>query len=183
MLTKETLDYITNWEKELNKINGNELYDYFNRFQTLFPIYNRLYSHIINFENSSKKQQNRISDYEKATTVVRDFIGSDIIIEKLVIEDRIKDIETIADLIDKKMFNINLKDGIGQEEFDKQLCENLLNDKDNAIRSKAVLSVIYNVRCNLVHGYKNIEEHQKRLLEPIFNLLLTIFKTLKECMK
>jgi len=106
-----------------------------------------------------------------------------LIIEKLKADDRIENIKIVSDLIDKKIFHINLKDGVGQEEFDKQLSENLMNDKDNSIRAKAVLSVIYNVRCNLVHGYKNLEEHQRMLLEPVQNLLQTIVDTLKYRLK
>jgi Mg2+ and Co2+ transporter CorA len=182
-MTNETIDYVNNWEKELEKINGNELTDFFNRFQTLYPIYNRLYNDAFRIEQAKNKELNRISDYEKATVFVRDFIGSDLIIDNLKADNRIEDIKAISDLIDNKVFHINLRDGIGQEKFDKQLSKNLMNEQDNSIRAKAVLSVIYNVRCNLVHGYKNLEEHQRMLLEPVQNLLRTIFDTLKHRLK
>lgn len=178
MMTDETLNYIENWEKELHKINGTELTDFFNRFQTLYPIYNRLYNDAFRIEKANNKNLNRISDYEKSTTFVRDFIGTDFIMEKFQDDNRNEDIKSISDLINNKVFHINLKDGVGQEEFDKQLSENLMNEIDNSIKVKAVLSVIYNVRCNLVHGFKNIEEHQRLLLEPVQNLLRTIVDTL-----
>lgn len=182
-MTDETIDYINNWEKGLKKINGDELTDFFNRFQTLYQIYNRLYNDAFRIEQAKNKELNRISDYEKATVFVRDFIGSDLIIDNLKADNRIDDIKTISDLIDNEIFHINLKDGIGQEKFDKQLSKNLVNVQDNSIRAKAVLSVIYNVRCNLVHGYKNLEEHQRMLLEPVQNLLLTVVETLKNRLK
>jgi hypothetical protein len=178
-MTEETLSNITNWEKELKKINGDKLIDFFSRFQILYQIYNRLYNDAFRAELAKNKNRNRIGDYEKATIFVRDFIGSDLIIEKLKADNRIDDIKAVSNLIDNKIFHINLKDGVGQEKFDKQLSENLMNNKDNSIRAKAILSVIYNVRCNLVHGYKNLEEHQRMLLEPVKNLLQTIVNTLK----
>ena len=182
-MTDETIDYINNWEKELKKINGDELTDFFNRFQTLYAIYNRLYNDAFRIEQAKNKELNRISDYEKATVFVRDFISADLIIDNLKADNRIDDIKAISDLIDNEIFHINLKDGIGQEKFDKHLSKNLVNEQDNSIRAKAVLSVIYNVRCNLVHGYKNLEEHQRMLLEPVQNLLLTVVETLKNRLK
>ena len=182
-MTGETIDYINNWDKELEKIKGDELSDFFNRFQTLYPIYNRLYNDAFRIEQAKNKELNRITDYEKATVFVRDFIGSDLIIDNLKAYNRIDDIKAISHLIDEEIFHINLKDGIGQEQFDKLLSKNLMNEQDNSIRAKAVLSVIYNVRCNLVHGYKNLEEHQRMLLEPVQNLLLTVVETLKSGLK
>lgn len=182
-MNNPTIKYISNWEKKLEKINGDALIDYFHRFQTLYPIYNRLYTDAYRKENLNNKNQNRISDYTMATIFVRDYIGSDTIINKLEEQDQIKDVIGISKLIQNKVFHINLKDGKGQEKFDMELAQNLLNEKDFSIRSKAILSVIYNVRCNLVHGQKHLEEHQRLLLEPVQNILRTIVTLMKNRLK
>jgi hypothetical protein len=179
-MNNPTLEYITKWEKELEKINGDALIDYFHRFQTLYPIYNRLYTDANRIENLNSKNQNRVSDYTMATIFVRDYLGSDTIIKALEEQDQIKDVIAISKLIQNKVFHINLKDGNGQEKFDMELVQKLLNEKDFSIRSRAVLSVIYNVRCNLVHGQKRLEEHQRLLLEPVQNLLRTIVSLMKD---
>lgn len=88
----------------------------------------------------------------------------------------------IADLINNKVFHINLEDGQGQEKTDKELATNLLSENVE-IKSKAILSLIYNVRCNIVHGHKDFQEYQRLLLEPAIGILRTIVNTLEEKLK
>lgn len=71
------------------------------------------------------------------------------------------------------VFHINLADGVSQKDFDIELMGNLENDEP-AIKAQAALSTIYNVRCNMQHGEKHFEEHQRILLEPLINILETV---------
>lgn len=65
------------------------------------------------------------------------------------------------------------------EENDEQLVNNL-KSVSSEVKSKAVLSLIYNVRCNIVHGYKDFQEHQRLLVEPLVSLLEDIIQLFKE---
>lgn len=62
---------------------------------------------------------------------------------------------------------------MSQKDFDIELLENLENHEP-AIKAQAALSAIYNVRCNMQHGEKHFEEHQRMLLKPLINILETV---------
>ncbi|MFT0714655.1 hypothetical protein [Flagellimonas lutimaris] len=60
--------------------------------------------------------------------------------------------------------------------------ENLEND-DPIIKAQAAISTIYNVRCNMQHGEKHFEQHQRMLLEPLTNILETVVEFQSEKLK
>ncbi|KUJ62039.1 hypothetical protein AR687_10835 [Flavobacteriaceae bacterium CRH] len=57
--------------------------------------------------------------------------------------------------------------------MDIELMNNLRSDLAE-IKVKAILSAIYNIRANMLHGEKHFEEHQRILLEPLIRILQTI---------
>lgn len=89
------------------------------------------------------------------------------------------DIERIAKLLGDDIFSINLADGMPQRELDMKLMKNLLSD-DLQIKAQAVVSVIYNVRNNMLHGEKHFEPHQSLLLDPLIRIIHTIVKMQEE---
>ncbi|MDO6802952.1 hypothetical protein Q4595_10870 [Wenyingzhuangia sp. 1_MG-2023] len=179
-MTEETRTFINNWETKLSEISGDDLASTYDKFNTLYTISNRLQREVfVKLQNKGVLTKARYSDYEKATSLIIEYLESQTIIDRLLMENNTTDIEQISDLIRNKVFNINLADGVPQEEKDEQLAENLIN-VDNGIKSKAVLSVIYNVRCNMVHGHKDFENYQSLLVVPLSNILNTINNLLKE---
>ena len=60
---------------------------------------------------------------------------------------------------------------------------NNLESDDHDVKARAVLSSIYNVRCNMQHGEKHFEQHQRLLLEPLIRILESIVELQIEKLK
>lgn len=173
-MNQDTKDFIHSWTIKMSDIQGNDLGALFNRYISLYILYNRLYNDSFRrLKESNNLTKPRYSDFEKATTLVIQFNSANDIISRLKENNNSSDIETIANLIRNDIFNINLADGVSQKLIDKQLLDNLMNADVN-IKSQAIFSIIYNVRNNMEHGEKHFEQHQRLLLEPLIKILQTI---------
>lgn len=173
-MTQETKDFIETWTNKIATYAGDDLETLFDKYTALYTLYNRLYNESYRqMKVKSQLSKPRYSDFEKATTLVVEFNSATEIIDRLKAKDNLTDITTIADLIRKDVFHINLADGVSQKEIDTELMGNLENDNP-AIKAQAALSTIYNVRCNMQHGEKHFEQHQRMLLEPLINILETV---------
>jgi len=173
-MTQETKDFIETWTNKIAIYTGDDLETLFDKYTALYTLYNRLYNESYRqMKAESQLSKPRHSDFEKATTLVVEFNSATEIIDRLKAKDNFTDITTIANLIRKDVFHINLADGVSQKEIDTELMGNLEND-DPAIKAQAALSAIYNVRCNMQHGEKHFEQHQRMLLQPLINILETV---------
>lgn len=175
-MIKETREFIDGWNTRLAKIKGDSLIDIFQRFEALYVLHNRLYNEsfrVLNDSNSLLKT--RYADYEKASTVIIEYLSADTIFEGLKEENNLEDLEVIVGLIENGHFHINIAGGIPKQEFDDILLENL-KSTDRNVFCKAMLMTIYNVRSNTVHGEKHFDEYQRLLLEPLNRILSTVIK-------
>lgn len=173
-MTEETKEYIETWKIRINSIEGDKLGALFERFSALYTLHNRLYNESFRIlEGLGCLKKARYADHEKASDGIIEYLSADLIIESFNKNKNIEDIEAIALLIENKIFNINLADGVPKEDFDNQLIINL-RSTDPTIQSKAALMAIYNVRSNMLHGEKHFEEHQRMLLEPLIRIIQTI---------
>lgn len=173
-MTEETKEYIETWTRKISNYKGDELGILFDKFTALFILYNRLYNDsFIKMKVENLLKKSRYSDFEKATKLVVEFNSAKDIIDQLKRSENIENINTIVDLIKNDIFHINLADGISQKEDDLILMNNL-ESENIEIKVQALLSTIYNVRCNMQHGEKHFEEHQRMLLEPIIKILESI---------
>lgn len=176
----ETKEFIDNWELKLSQIknDNDELKELYDKFTTLLTIYNRYYNEAFHqFKEDKKLTKSRYSDFEKATTVVLEFLGADSLTSRF--NENQKEIDDLCMLIENQIFHINLVDGEPSEETDRQLLENLKSNSPE-VKCKAVLSAIYNVRCNIVHGYKDFQEYQRLIVEPLVKLLESVIELLKK---
>lgn len=179
----ETKEFIDNWDLKLSQIKNenDQLKELYDKFTTLFTIYNRYYNEAFyQFQMDKKLTKSRYSDFEKATTIVLEFLSADSLINSF--NENQKEIDDLCMLIENQIFHINLVDGEPSEETDKQLLENL-KSVSPVVKGKAVLSAIYNVRCNIVHGYKDFQEYQRLIVEPLIKLLETVIELLKKKFK
>lgn len=176
-MKKSTSEFLETWQKRYTNINGNDLNSLFSRFTTLYTIYNRLYREAFEkLKASGVIVKSRNSDIAKATEYVVNFLSGDTILDWIG-KDLLSDIETISMMIGEA-YNINLNDeGEAQLEFDNQLIENL-NHQDSYTKARAILMLIYQVRCNMEHAYKNFEPHQRFLVETLTKLLEKIVELL-----
>jgi len=176
----ETKEFIENWELKLSqfKNHNDQLRELYDRFMTLFTIFNRYYNEAFyQLKEEKKLKKSRYSDYEKATTIVLEFLDADSLSFNFTKNQ--KEIDNICMLIENRVFHINLADGEPREATDKQLLENLRSTAQD-VKVKAVLSVIYNVRCNIVHGYKDFEEYQRLIVEPLITLIESVLELFKK---
>jgi len=173
-MNQDTENFLQTWKRKISAIEGDGLGDVFNRYTSLYILYNRLYNDSFReLKNSNRLNKSRYSDFEKATTLVVQYNSAHDIIASLTANDNLGDIDVIADLLRKDIFRINLADGVSQKNADLKLLSNLINADVN-IKAHAVVSTIYNVRNNMQHGEKHFEERQKLLLEPLGRLLQAI---------
>jgi len=175
-MKQETKDYIETWTNKISTYNEDELETLFDKFTSLFTLYNRLYNESYSLMKANGQlSKARYSDFDKATLLVVEYISADYIIDRLNENRNFDDIVSIASLIKNDIFHINLADGVSQKDRDIILMNNLENDEPKS-KAQAVLSAIYNVRCNMQHGEKHFEEHQRMLLEPMIRILETIIE-------
>lgn len=182
-MTQETEEYIKTWTNKISSYVNDDLETLFDKYTALFTLYNRLYNESFKqMKVNDQLTKQRYSDFEKATKMIVEFNSADDIIDRLNANGNFDDISTVADLIRKDIFHINLADGVSQKDVDIELMKNLESDKSD-IKAQAAVSSIYNVRCNIQHGEKHFEEHQRMLLEPLIRILETIVELQIEKLK
>ena len=179
-MTDETREFIENFEGKIRRHNVDTLGGLFDKFTDLFTIYNRLYNESFAvLKNNNQLPNPKYSDFQRATSLPLHYLTSKAIIEKFTANGNQKDIDEACRLISNDVFNINLEEGLPRKDFDNQLLQNLQSASDD-VKSQAVLSLIYNIRNNRIHGYKDFVEYQRLIMEPIINLLESIIELYKE---
>lgn len=182
-MTPETKEYIESWKEKISGIKDDNLGNLFEKYSTFYTLHNRLYNDFFRIlRDDGKLLKPRYSDFEKATTSIIQFNSAENIIKTLNYNNNFPDIEAIAELIENDIFHINLADGVAQKNVDIELMNNLRSDVAE-VKAKAVLSSIYNIRANMLHGEKHFEEHQRMLLEPLIRIIQTIINLELENLK
>lgn len=173
-MTAETKEYIDSWKEKISRIKDDDLGNLFERYSTFYTLHNRLYNDSFRvLRDNAKLLKPRYSDFEKATVCIIEFNSAKNIIKALNNNGNFSDIEAIAELIERDVFHINLADGVAQKNVDIELMNNL-RSSISEVKAKAVLSAIYNIRANMLHGEKHFKEHQRMLLEPLIRIIQTI---------
>ena len=174
MLSQYFTDFYNNWSRKAVAIQGNELHNIYDKYITLFIIYNCLYNqtreHLV-LTGQLVPRQNL--DNQNATTLVIQLLGDANIIANFTAKGNDKDIAEIIDVIDREVFHIKLKNGQSQRKEDLKILSNL-RSANSSEKALGVLQVLYYVRCNLFHGHKNYVEYQRMLVEPLINILATL---------
>ncbi|WP_300569883.1 hypothetical protein [Flavobacterium sp.] len=179
MMHPDTKELIENWEAKSAQINIENLDGLYNKFITVYTIYNRLYNESFSIlKNENRLTKSRYGDTGRATILVVEFLGAQNIVDKFI-ERNQADLDGINNLLANNVFNINLEEGNPKTEMDNQLMINL-KSVDVSIKSQAVLFLIYNVRNNIIHGYKDFQEYQRLIVEPLINLLESLIQLFKE---
>lgn len=175
----DTKELIDNWEIKSAQIKTDNLDGLYNKFTTLFTIYNRLYNESFSIlKNENQLNKKNYSDYEKATVLVVEFLTAQILADKFIASNQ-ADLDGINNLLANKVFNINLDYGNPRPDKDNQLMINLKSVDVNT-KTQAVLSLVYNVRNNLIHGYKDFQEYQRLIVEPTISILESLINLYKQ---
>lgn len=171
MLDKEITEFYQNWTAKVESNKGDDLRDVYERYQDLFKIYNKLYNQLPDaLIANGNPYKGRVTDSAGATDITIQYLGAINILNNFQANNLNEDIQGIARLIDQEVFYLKIRYGQRDRNADLEILQGMRSADDN-IKAKAILQVIYLVRCNLVHGSKDYQEYQRLLLEPLTNLL------------
>lgn len=170
MLNSEFQRFSDEWLQRAKAYTGRDQNEHYDKFFTLFVVFNRLYSEAtfaLQRAGEIGLQRNRPPpDKKGATEYTLDFIGIDDF-ERLYKESLEHYVTTVATLIAEERFYIQLSlpEGERQPEKDRELLNKLRNS--GKTRALAILELIYSIRCNLFHGNKAFQPIQIELLRPV----------------
>lgn len=178
-LSQEFSEFYTSWLQKANQYTDNDIRSCFDKFFTLFVVYNRLYAEAtfrlaqtegsgINLDN-----WNTFPDPVAAKEYLANYIGARNLINGLRSDPRcVTALQSLEQLLQNQRFNIklNLLTGTPQPDEDVILLTKL-RSRSNSVKALAILDTIYSIRCNMFHGHKGFHEVQLELLIPITTLL------------
>ena len=175
------------WQEKAKKYNNNDINQLYDKFFTLYVVYNMLYSEAAAYLHRKAIEENRqeykldgdnFPDKNAATKYVLDLLTSTGLMQSL------ESISTTKQAIDKLKLvipNFSICSdpifGKSQPEKDDKLISNL-NSSSTDENARAILHLIYQVRCNMFHGRKGVDSVQKELLIPLTVLLEKIIAEL-----
>jgi len=181
MLSPEFQSFYASWIGKVEEYGTKDLRQCFDKFFTLYVVYNRLYGEMTfllvrSGEIKFRKKRWSFPDSKAAKFYVRKYLGGSNIVNQLEEDlDTREALSAIIRLIGKGIFNIKLDvmTGNRQKEADKELF-NALRSTHEDTKALAILDCIYSIRCNMFHGHKGFHEIQVEILEPTIILLQKI---------
>ena len=174
VIKKQQLEqFYERWRNKVNEYKSDELSNYFDKFFTLFVIYNRIYNVVVAILHQKNeliilKHQGKIDkknppdDNKSATVCVAYFLREDLI---SIISDNQNQIEEFKNIIKNERFNIDLNYGKPQPQKDLNLLHGL-ESNDNLLIVESLLMILYKLRCNVFHAEKGYNNDQKLILGP-----------------
>ncbi len=185
-LSYEFQEFYHAWMSKATEYGTEELRDCFDKFFTLFVVYNRLYAEVTftlvrkrrirrlrrDIENSGTMRRN-FPDRMAATQYLQQYIGSKNIINHLESGNATANtLNTICTLLDNTRFYIKLDTLTGNRDRpqDEKLLRNL-RSTNSVLRTSAILDLMYSIRCNMFHGHKSFQQVQIELLQPVITIL------------
>lgn len=183
-LSPEFEEFYRSWIQKVDNYSTDNIRDCFDKFFTLFVIYNRLYAEATfvlarrNYINISKRTS--FPDSSAAKNYVLQYLTSNYLIKHL--EDNretLKAIHKIRELINGESFYIKLDmvTGAGQRDRDLELLKSL-HSKSTHKKAEAILDFLYSIRCNMFHGHKEFQQIQMNLLKPTIIILKKVIAVL-----
>src|SRR5690554_5199242 len=119
-------DFYTNWTNKADGIAGDSLSNVYDKYMTLFVIYNNLYNQIPDkLVSKGVAVPDKIYDNKAATEFVIKFLGADEFLAELTANNLNNDIDIIIGLIDRKVFHIKISFGQYLRNDDLKILEDL----------------------------------------------------------
>lgn len=183
-LSFEFESFYNNWLNKAKEYSESSKRACFDKFFTLFVVYNRLYAETT-FILARKKEinisnRNSFPDAKAAKDYVLQYLKSSYLLECLECNSETNlAIQKIKRLIKDQSFNIKLHmvSGGPQRDKDLKLLEDL-NSNNNSQKAKAILDIVYSIRCNTLHGHKSFNGVQVDILKPVISILNEIITIL-----
>ncbi len=190
MLSQEFHNFYNRWRSKANHYRGQDIRAAFDRFFTLFVIYNRLYGEAT-FELARRNlinlnRRTSFPDAQAAKEYVRQYLGGPNMMQLLDANpDCVEAIQAVIGLLDGPVqgrqfaIKLNMIDGSPQRDEDLKLLRMFRSASPNE-RAKGILHFLYAVRCNLFHGHKGFDRVQIEVMRPATVLLLQMIEILFE---
>ena len=181
-MNQEISNFCTSWLTKSRTYDSNNLQGAFDKFFTLFVVYNRLYVELT-FRLSNKGLINLINrktfpDANAAKVYSVEYLTSTVLNNAFDSSpDCLIAIEELKNIIRNNTFNIklNMVTGVPMPDKDSDLLS-ALESSNTANRMKAITDYLYSVRCNTFHAQKGYTNDQIELLRPICILLEKIIE-------
>lgn len=184
-INSEFSRFVGRWLEKARAIKLTNLNSHFDRFFTLYVVYNRLYAEatfiLARGGQPDLSRRTSFPDKEAATRYISQFLGSSTLLEALDTDPHVKQsITTIEGLIERNAFSIKLDivTGKPQRVKDEELLTALRSTNRN-VRATAILETIYAIRCNMFHGHKEFHPVQTEVLAPIMVVLEKVISLLQ----
>ena len=156
----------------------------FDRFTSLFVVFNRIYTEAGKLlirrgqvQPNPRKPYAPLADRISATSHILTFYGEAGLRDEISANDKCRAaVDNFVRLIREGRFYLheNYVTGVPDVAEDMRLA-----DEAGAYRPRAILSLIYQARCNSVHGEKDFDEGQRELLDSMsVTLEFVVRKTL-----
>lgn len=177
MLSPESTEFYNSWRRKADeRAQENTLAALFDAYFSHYVVFNRLYAEAtftlartgaISIPRTSFPDAKGAKEYGLQLVTARRFLRG-------IEGDResVAARAAIIELIDRGTFAIKLDmiHGTPQRGLDIDLLRDLRSG-GCAQKSKAILDLLYSIRCNMFHGYKGFAPIQADLLRPAITLL------------
>jgi hypothetical protein len=178
------------WLDKANQYDIKKTDEVIDKFFSLYVVYNALYTEATIYlhrkavkegKDEYKLNDGNFPDKNAATKYVLDLLKSRSLIESLERTEYTREaINELKILFSKQhhfLIHLDPVSGEAQDHKDAELIKHL-NSQSADERAKAILQLIYQVRCNMFHGRKSITTVQKQLLIPLTIILKKIIDKL-----
>jgi hypothetical protein len=183
-MNQEIRNFCNSWIAKANGYENDSLQHVFDKFFTLYVVYNRLYVEatfrMSNRQEINIRNRNSFPDSQAAKSYVIQYLTSNAINNAfnadescLVALDRFKEI------IRNHEFNIklNMVTGIPEREKDLELLAKMDSTNTNG-KINAVADFVYSIRCNVFHAQKGYVNNQMNVLNPVNTILSKLIEML-----
>lgn len=172
------------WIDKAQGYRSDELEDLFDRFFTLFVVYNRFYSTAADLYRGTRDPREALmlqGDRREATTIMSRLIGQRRFLDVAKECPEIAgSCEAISELLRNQQFFLHSTRGTKDPDL---LRDAKLADGLRRYALLAVLECLYQIRCNFFHGEKEFAPCQARLLVPAIALLERVVQLSRDALR
>lgn len=167
-LSPEFEQFCHRWRHKASHYAGVETADWFDKFFTLWVLFNALYTEV-----AWRTGKQGLSDDTAAQDNLLHYLGATQFIGTLRADPAV-----VAALIEIQeflhshvyYFKLDRRTGARQPDEDERILSGLQSNAKND-QGKSILEALYCIRCNMFHGHKAFDPMQVELLRPMIVLL------------